>query len=146
MIYIEELTHIPRIPNEILLTVEQAEQNENVFQGNAKSDVYGSYKANPELVEWVQQYFDYPVITRYQVIHKNLPIHRDDGILGMKANYLITSGGDVLTQWWDDDNNPTKLCHEVICDTHKWYNLNIQEPHCVINLTSTRFSVTVRKK
>ena len=51
--------------------------------------MYGSFLPNKELEEWVQQYYDYEVATRYQIVGVDLIIHVDHGIVGMKANYLI---------------------------------------------------------
>ena len=70
--YIQEIKFIPSIPEEILLTAEQAMQNENVYQGRATPDVYGSFLPNKELEDWVQQFYDYKVATRYQVIGRDL--------------------------------------------------------------------------
>jgi len=145
--YIEKLNFIPKVPNNLLLTIEEAMDNENTYQGSAPKNIYGSFICNESLYDWIQQYFNYEVIVRYQIIGQDLPLHRDHGIIGTKANYLITSGGEnVITQWWDDEHNPSKMLYEEKCDINTWYNLNIEEPHTVLNVKETRYSITVRKK
>lgn len=145
--YLTKIDFIPPVPKNLILSVDEARQNENTYAGSAPVDVYGSFYPNESLRDWIQQYYDYEVVVRYQIFTQSLPIHRDHGILGRKSNYIIEAGGDnVLTQWWDDEKNPQKILHQEKCETNTWYDLDIETPHSVINVEKTRYSITVRKK
>ena len=147
MIYYEELTFLPKIEEQYLDSLETIETFENVFPDKEFAHTYASYSVPTELAELIQQYFDYPVLTRYQVIKKQLPIHTDVGIKGFKCNYLLTSGGEsVKTRWWDKIETPNNVVYEMTCKLNTWYNLNIEIPHDISDVTGPRISITVRKK
>lgn len=145
MIYCETIDYLPHIPQDMISSLTDIEKRVNVFPDPMAVETYASYEIEQELQEWAQSQFDYPVVARYQVIKKNLPIHRDLGIKGTKYNFLITTGGNnVITKWWDDEKNPTTVLYEMIAKPLVWYNLNIETPHEVINVTEPRISITIR--
>lgn len=110
--------------------------------------LYASYTTLPELEEFYQQFFDYPIACRYQLINGALDVHTDAGFgpdTLWKYNYLFTTGGDVETRFWTSVDDP-ELVYSVVCDANKWYRLNASEPHSTTATNSTRFSLVIRKE
>ena len=146
MTYYETVDFIPHIPLELVDSLMDIETYENVFPRPERVNVYASYVVQQNLQDWAQAQFDYPVVARYQIIKQDLPVHTDVGITGGKYNYLLTTGGaNVKTRWWDSEDNPQTVLHEVVAQTHVWYNLNIDVLHEVVNVTEPRISVTIRR-
>jgi len=146
MKYCETVDFIPHIPLELVDSLMEIETYKNVFPRPERVNVYASYVVQQNLQDWAQAQFDYPVVARYQIIKKDLPVHTDVGITGDKYNYLLTTGGDdVRTLWWDSEEDPQNVLHELKARTHVWYSLNIDVPHSVINVTEPRISVTIRR-
>ena len=147
MDYYKEIDFIPSIPNDLIDDIDIIETYENVFADPSYSHTYASYKVSKELEDWIQQFFDYPVVTRYQVIKKKLNVHIDIGITGIKYNYIVTSGGDnVKTRWWNSVENPKDILHEETIKTNLWHAIQIDLPHDITEVSSPRVSVVVRKK
>jgi hypothetical protein len=147
MMYCETVDFIPHIPLELVDSLMDIETYENVFPRPERVDVYASYVVQQNLQDWAQAQFDYPIAARYQIIKQDLPVHTDVGITGGKYNYLLTTGGtNVKTRWWDSEDDPQTVLHEVVAQTHVWYNLNIDVPHDVVNVTEPRISITIRMK
>ena len=147
MTYHNYIDFLPKIPQEIISDLAEIETYDNAFPHKELVDVYASYKVPQKLSDYIQQYFDYDVTVRYQVIKDNLPIHIDIGVEEIKYNYLISTGGDnVKTRFWDDCKNPRKMLHEIITKQTTWHCLNIKIPHEVINVASPRVSITVKRK
>lgn len=138
---------LPNIPIDLICSLPEIETYENVFPNKEVVETYASYRSPNYLNNFIQKYFDYPIVVRYQVIKKDLPIHIDLGEEDMKYNYLITTGGEnVTTRFWDSCNDPKKILYEVVTEQAKWHHLNIKVPHQVINVLSPRVSITVKRK
>ena len=139
---------IPPVPVQLIHDLSQIESRDNVFAYPSYRDHYASYVAQKNLEEWAQRYFDHRVITRYQVVRRDLPIHVDVGIVGRKFNYLTTLGGDnVKTRWWDSVDPPGNMIYEKTWtseDLNVWWDMSIETAHQVLNLQEPRISITVR--
>ena len=147
MIYYKEVDFLPDVPQELINSLEEIESFENVFPYPESRHTYASYKVPRILQNYLQEFFDYPVIVRYQIIRKNLPIHVDVGIKGIKYNYILDTGGEnVLTKFWDSVDNPGKKLFEVKIKQRFWHYLNIETPHSVVGVEQPRISITVREK
>lgn len=146
----KKVDYIPQVPQHLIDDLVEIESYENVFAYPSYADHYTSHVAQRNLEEWGQQQFDYPVITRYQIVRKNLPIHVDVGIVGRKYNYLITLGGpNVKTCWWDGVDEPHSMIYEktwINEDIHQWYDISIETAHQVLNMQEPRISITIRKE
>jgi hypothetical protein len=146
MIYYKIVDFIPKIPDNLLKSLDEIETYENAFPYKDYADTYASYIVNDDLTEWIQNYFDKKMVVRYQVIKKILPIHVDIGIKGIKYNYLLETGGEaVKTRFWDSVENPTKILFETISKKNEWHYLNIEVPHDISEVSSPRISVIVRE-
>jgi len=145
----KKITYLPSVPKKLIDDLLEIEKYKNVFPEPEYADHYSSHVAKKNLEEWAQKQFSYPVVTRYQIVRKNLPIHKDVGIVGTKYNYLITLGGkDVRTRWWSDDKDPKEMIYEKAWtnqDINQWYEINIETAHQVINVEEPRISITIRK-
>lgn len=148
MNYCEEESYLPSVPNYLIKDLNTIETYTDLFlkQTNKYIGIYSSYEANLGLAEFVQQFFDYPVLVRYQVIKKSLPVHVDKAKVPTKLNYIIDPGGDVKTRWWSSVDEPRQLVAEHQQEQNKWYRLNIHEPHDITMPTKPRISITVREK
>lgn len=146
--YYETISFLPHIPKNLLDDLDTIESYENVFPAQGEYvKTYASYVAPEPLADFMQLWFDYPVLTRYQVIKKALHVHVDVGIKGVKYNYILDTGGDVKTRWWNDvDEKATTILHEVQSEPFVWHSLNISEPHNITEPSRPRVSVVVRKK
>lgn len=142
--YFKKDNVLPTIPNLLLSSLEEIEKLKNCFPDKNFNHTYASYEVPNELYNFLQNFFDYPVIVRYQVIKKKLPIHIDVNTK-YKFNYLIKSGGNqVKTRWWDDVKNPTKKLQECEMKELGWYYLKVDVPHDISEIESPRISITVK--
>jgi hypothetical protein len=136
--------NLPIIPNELISSLEEIEKLKNCFPDKDFNHTYASYEVPNELDKFLQNFFDYPIVVRYQVIKKKLPIHIDVNTKA-KFNYLIKSGGNqVTTRWWDDDKNPTKKLQECEMKELEWYYLKVDVPHDISEIENTRISITIK--
>ena len=87
-------------------------------------------------------YFDNNVNIAFQLITDNLPVHKDYGRTNC-YNYIIKSGGDVSTVWYDDN---LKEIDRVVFPTRIWHNINVEKFHNVIGINNTRIAISVWTK
>lgn len=148
MNYCEEESYLPNVPNFLIQDLNTIETYTDLFlkQTDEYVGIYSSYKANLGLEDFIQQFFEYPVSVRYQVIKKSLPVHIDRAKVPTKLNYIIDPGGDVKTRWWSSVDEPRELVAEYKQDANKWYRLNICEPHDITMPIRPRISITVKEK
>lgn len=142
--FFEKNNTLPIIPKSLLSSLEEIETFKNFFPDKNFNHTYASYEVPNELNKFLQNFFDYSIVVRYQVIKKKLPIHIDVNTKS-KFNYLIKSGGNqVKTRWWDDVKNPTKKLQECEMKELEWYYLIVDVPHDISEIENTRISITVK--
>jgi hypothetical protein len=143
----ESCPHLPHIPEEIasLLTEEniRKEHNQFIARDGERYEVpwYSIHKANLELTEFLKPYFPETMRISVQLITRELLIHKDKGRT-TAYNYVIKSGGNVSTVWFDDDKNEID---RVIFPEREWYKLDLSVFHNVYDVTSTRIAITVNE-
>ena len=109
--YYKEVDFLPEVPSLFHLSLKEIQEFENVFPHKDYDHTFASYVAPQELSDYIQEYFDYPVLTRYQVIRDKVPVHTDLGIVGVKYNYVFESGGNnVRTRFWDMGQIVESVC------------------------------------
>jgi len=136
---------IPSIPESMIDPLEDIEQRQNLHPLKIPH-AYATYFVSDELQQWGQQFFDFNVDVRYQVIKVALTPHIDFGDNEFKYNYLLTLGGkEVTTMWWDAVNSPNPSVCSVVLPEKTWHRINILQPHSISELTSVRLSVTMKK-
>lgn len=141
--YYKEVEFLPEVPSLFDLSLEEIQEFENVFPHKDYDHTFASYAAPRELADYIQEYFEYPVLTRYQVIKDKVPVHTDLGIVGVKYNYVFKSGGDeVLTRFWHMD----EIVQSVCIQERVWHSLQIDVPHDVTQVDCARISLTVRQE
>lgn len=133
-----DLPHPPFIES-----YDQITNYRNYWHTPEYSDTYASYGTDPAIVDFYQDYFDKDITVRYQVIKKALPRHTDWDLPLWKYNYLITTGGDVKTQFWSDMDNDN-IVFEIQTPVNTWHELNVGEPHSVTAPTFPRISLVIR--
>lgn len=137
---------LPQLPKELIdLTEDEIRNIPNKFNGgksNGESKKYTLHTATQELQDFLRPYFDSNFEIAFQIISNELPIHKDYGRTNC-YNYVIKSGGDVSTVWYDDNLNEID---RIIFLENSWHNINVSTFHNVKNLTSTRVAVSVWKK
>jgi len=142
--YFKKNNVLPTIPNLLLSPLEEIEKLKNCFPYKNFNHTYASYEVPNELNKFLQNFFDYSIIVRYQVIKKKLPIHIDVNTK-VKFNYLIKSGGNqVKTRWWDNVKNPTTKLQECEMKELEWYYLKVDVPHDISEIESPRISITIK--
>ena len=149
MTYLEYVDVLPNdIPKEFLIRdVSIIESFQNVYPDRRGAHIYGSYIPPVELQDYIQSFFNVPVLARYQVIHSQLPIHTDAGIDKEKYNYIYETGGaNVETRWWTTKDNDKELLYSAIVEPNRWIKLRVDIPHDISPVESTRLSITVREK
>ena len=135
-------SQIPQIPDELInLTEEQIRKIPNKFNG-VKATKYSLHTATKKLEEFLIPYFDNNVNIAFQLITDNLPVHKDYGRTNC-YNYIIKSGGDVSTVWYDDN---LKEIDRVVFRTRIWHNINVEKFHNVIGINNTRIAISVWTK
>lgn len=147
MLYCEKVNNLPTVPNYLIKDLDTIETYTDLFlkQTDEYVGIYSSYKANLGLEDFIQQFFEYPVLVRYQVIKKSLPIHIDKAKVSKKLNYIIDTGGNVKTRWWSSVNEPRQILSEYQQEVNTWYNLDIHTPHDITIPDRPRISITVRE-
>lgn len=131
------------IPQELIITdIEEIKKIPNHFGG--KGNYYSIHSANPELEEYVQSLFDYPVVVRYQIIKEGVSIHVDRGRTEC-FNYIINSGGPAVRTVWYADDKETIIAEHVFPE-HTWHRLSVDTFHGVSDIETIRFSITVNRK
>lgn len=139
--FYKEVDFLPEVPSLFDLSLEEIQELENVFPHKDYDHTFASYAAPRELADFMQEYFDYPVLTRYQVIRDKVPVHTDLGIVGVKYNYIFQNGGDeVWTRFW----NMGEIAERVCIKERVWHSLQIDIPHDVTQVDRARISLTVR--
>ena len=135
-------SQIPQIPDEIVnLTEDEIRKIPNKFNG-VKATKYSLHTATKELEDFLRPYFDNDVNIAFQLITDELPIHKDYGRTNC-YNYILKSGGDVSTVWYNDD---LKEIDRVTFPTHIWHNINVDKFHNVVGVDSTRIAISVWAK
>ena len=130
---------IPKIPEHLInLTEEEIRKIPNKFNG-VKASKYTLHAATKELEEFIRPYFDSDTNIAFQLITDELPIHKDYGRSSC-YNYIIKTGGDVSTVWYDDDL--TEISRTVF-PTGVWHNIDTSTYHTVVGLTDTRIAISV---
>ena len=144
--YYEEIYSLDPIPEHLIDDLETIRSRRNMFAYPEHEHIYASYLVSDELHEFVQQQFSYPVLVRYQVIGKKLPVHLDIGV-EEKYNYIIYQGGDlVMTRWWDSEHNPTNIIYETHIPQLVWHKMKVDVPHDITEVDSPRISIQVKAK
>lgn len=133
---------IPKIPDYLInLTEKEIRKIPNKFNG-VKANKYTLHTATKELEKFLRPYFDSNVNIAFQLITDELPIHKDYGRTSC-YNYIIESGGNVSTVWYDDN---MKEINRVNFPTHVWHNINVEIFHNIVGIDSTRIAITVWTK
>ena len=145
--YVRLADELPHPPEELLDTLDILPEKYKNYHPTGWWSTVSSYDTNPGLEEFFQEYFDYPIVCRYQLIFRSLPPHIDAGLKGMtKFNYLLEPGGkDIETYFWSDMEGQT-LLHTEICEPRTWYELNVGIPHGISNVDTCRFSLVIRTR
>ena len=135
-------SQIPQIPNDLInITEEEIRKIPNKFNG-VRATKYSLHDVTKELDNFIRPYFNNDVNIAYQLITDELPIHKDYGRTNC-YNYIINTGGDVSTVWYDDN---LQEIERVVFPTHVWHNINVETFHNVIGLDSTRIAISVWSK
>jgi hypothetical protein len=135
---------LPIIPEELanLITEESARRNQSEFtaRDGERYEVpwYSLHKCEEDVVSFLRPYFSKNTEIKIQLMTRELLIHKDQGRV-TAYNYLIKSGGDVSTVWFDDEKNEID---RVILPERAWYKLDVGTFHNIYNITSTRIAIT----
>lgn len=133
---------IPKIPDHLVnLTEEEIRKIPNKFNG-VKASKYTLHNATKALEDFLRPYFDKDANIAFQLITDELPVHKDYGRTSC-YNYIIKSGGDVSTVWYDDS---VKEIERVNFPTYTWHNINVETFHNVVGIDRTRIAITVWTK
>ena len=134
---------IPKIPDHLLyLDPDYIVNNQPNIWNVIETEVYRQYQVSKKLIDFVQPYFEFDITNnlKYQILTKNIPIHKDRG--RTKAiNYLVEPGGDnVETIWYTDDLIP--LYKKEIA-VHKWHIINTEINHGISGIKNKRLALTI---
>ena len=135
-------SQIPKIPDNLInITEEEIRKIPNKFNG-VKATKYSLHTVTKELEDFLTPYFDNDVNIAFQLITDELPVHKDYGRTNC-YNYIIKSGGNVSTVWYDDN---LKEIDRVIFPKHIWHNINVETFHNVVGINNTRIAISVWTK
>lgn len=127
--FIKEL-NLPKVPAELEQLIWKLV--------NDKPVGYQWITVTGELHDWCNQNICPSTHWGVQLIQLNMPQHTD-GVSQVKINYLLDTGGDATTRFYDNNNI---LTDTVICKPRTWYIMKTDQLHEVINLTGTRVSLS----
>lgn len=103
---------------------------------------YTLHTAPPEIKDFLLPHFGKQYEFAFQLITSDLPIHKDFGRRSC-FNYIFSSGGDVSTNWYDDNLNQIK---NIVFPENTWHKIKVDTFHNVTNFTSTRIALSVWEK
>jgi hypothetical protein len=131
---------LPKIPSDLLETINIIESKENYFK-NKSYRYYKQYKINLELNDFLKSIMPLPFRASYQIIRSGIDIHKDIGRLEC-FNYLLDNGGDdsKLTIY---DENKTTILHQEHIEPFRWHWICVNKFHGVSNLIRPRIAITV---
>lgn len=140
-------SNIPNIPEDLCkLSVEEIRSIPNKFTGVKISEgivpTYTLHTAPSEIEQFLKPYFNANANFAFQLITQNLPIHKDFGRTQC-FNYIINTGGNVKTVWYDNDLNKIE---SVVFPVRKWHSIKVDNFHNVTDVINTRISITVWHK
>jgi hypothetical protein len=144
MIKFYEYLDYPEIAPELI------EDVDSVLKKPKKSTVVpNSFKyfenrhAGADLLSFLQKKFSADLYAQYQIIHPNIPIHKDIA-RNFAINYIVLKGGDdATTCFYDEDKN---LQCGVSFDLHRWHIIRTDVFHNVCNVNSLRMSISINFK
>jgi len=135
----------PTIPDEWLPSLEQIKELPPYSPPELeKHNLYYLRQVKDErIIELLQPYFDFDIRGHifYQFIGPKLGIHTDFG-RKTAINYIINTGGEnVITKWFSG----TEIIHQEIIVEKKWHKIVVNINHCVENITSDRYAITIHR-
>lgn len=135
--------NIPSIPNHLLhLDPNYIVNNYSNVWKVFDTEVYRQYQVSKNLIDFLQPFFDFDITAnlKYQILSKDIPIHKDVGRI-KAINYLIDPGGeDVKTTWYSDDLVP--LFEKEILK-NKWHTINTEIKHGISGIKDKRLALTI---
>ena len=151
------LTNIPKLPENLILSVEEVLELENhaVWEGATKN--YTLHRCQDELREYLEELFPERKDFWYQTIVQELPMHKNKNfsefynreLPGTRINYLIDAGGEnVQTIWYKEVSKENEVyispTHNVVFPIHTWHELKVFIYHSVVNIEKgrRRFAIT----
>ncbi|MDA0754199.1 MAG: hypothetical protein O3A49_05925 [Candidatus Marinimicrobia bacterium] len=154
--YCKEVDWLPEVPEEFRYTDREYIRNNLLGYINDIIRAYNAFKGPDKLYKFYKDYLPFDFTIGYQIVQGEQKIHRDNKIKNVdpkfwenyhdKFLYLLTDDQGV-TQWWDDDEHPTKLLYEKIIPKHSWHQIKVVQPHIVTNLKKAiRIAVVIRQK
>ena len=134
----KHINGLPQLPEDLVAEVHNSiSENENHTSKASYGDVYDWLPANDKIQEWCTNNISKDIYWGIQVIHSNLPKHKDIGTI-TKFNYVIT-GQQCDTNFY---NNEDELIETVILEHEQWYILNTNVTHEVTDVNDVRISIT----
>ena len=132
---------LPTIPEELLESIEEIINKPPKEHTNvpAHFTYFETRPVNPRLTEWMNDIFKTSIGAQYQIVKPNITIHKDIG-RNVAFNYLLKTGGDAHTCFFDDDKH---LLHMEKIPVNRWHRIRTDVYHNVIGVTSDRVSVSM---
>jgi hypothetical protein len=126
--YIKEL-NLPKLP---------AELEAMVLEYKNPGPGYQWITANSDITDWCNQNICPTTHWGIQLINRNIAVHTDT-YSQVKINYIVETGGDPVTNFYDNNNN---LTDSIVCKPKTWYIMKTDQLHEVVNMNRhTRISV-----
>jgi hypothetical protein len=144
MNYFELANFIPKVPEELIISdIQELYKRNNAFTNDRSWDWwYFTTLVDPELHDFLQPYFNFPVLIYYQLSGVQLTPHIDSGRTWC-YNYTILPGGpDVKTRWYDENDN---IVYQVTASLKTWYRLQVDIKHDISPIQSHRLSLSIQK-
>jgi hypothetical protein len=131
---------LPKIPEYLLVDIASIEQQKNIY--GIELPFYKQFEVSNELYTFLKSIFDFEFSAQYQIIRKELPIHKDRSRTEC-INYLIDNGGaNSSLMIYNEDK--TTVVHREQIENFKWHWIDVSKFHGVSGLQdSPRFSITV---
>lgn len=140
--YIQYL-NLPTIPQEIVDTIIQNPEVHRKATNQVKHGdfyIWSDYN-NQSLNAWCQENICAEMYFAFQMMNKDVPIHKDN-ITKTKLSYLVDTGGNnVITSFYDDNHI---LLDSYCIEPNRWHILKADTCHAVDNISNVRFSITSR--
>jgi len=139
---------IPNIPEELCKSEKDIRKIKDEF-ADRRSQIdpnskpkYTLHTAPSEIKDFLLPYFGEQYEFAFQLITSDLPIHKDFGRRSC-FNYIFSSGGDVNTNWYDDNLDQIET---VVFPENTWHKIKVDAFHNVTNFKSTRIALSVWEK
>ena len=135
---------LPPIPEHLLAADrDQFRLRENFFR-MPTYEFYKLHHISPDIKDFLTTIFPFPFHVAYQVITEGFDIHKDS-YRDEAFNFILDTGGEQATLTLYEEDK-TSIIHQERIQPLRWHWIDVSKFHNVVDIATTRISMSVGKK